>query len=110
MTNYNDNELTVEQTLTERFFATELIELNNFSQKEQDVRKIAASLFVNYFDSETADEMLFGPYNDESIIQDHLEKAEKIYDIAGSYDSAVLILNFLKTIKLDIAKQVVASI
>ena len=107
----DDLTLNAEREVVERLFKIEALSETKFSKKEKEVRKIAMTLFMRFFDSEQRDEILFGPrWNDPVILPEYLNKAEKIYSIAGGYEPACLIVKFLSIIDPNLAKQVIEKL
>ena len=107
----DDVELKAEQEVVERLFACNTLRDTTISERELDVRKIAMSLFVTYFDVEERDDILFGP-GDSGLfaVEDYCTKAEKIYELAEDYQTAKKFLRFLQAVDPKAAKQVVESL
>ena len=103
--------LNAEREVVDRLFKTEMLEENKYSKKEREVRMLSASLFLRFFDAEKRDEVLFGPrWNDPVILPEYLNKAEKVFTVAGNYENACNIIKFLSFIDHDLAKQVVEKL
>jgi len=111
VTNPDDLQLKAEREVVEQLFAVETIKDGPIAQREVEMRKIAVSLFLTYFDVEARDEVLFGPpMASYEIVEDYLNKADKIYEFAGDYSTAQKIVRFLQVVEPNLAKSVVDSL
>ena len=79
---------------------------------ERDIRSLAKSLFLTYFDVDERDEVFFGPESaGQDIVEEYCEKAEKIYNFFNSnLSSAQRLLEFLKAVDPKLAQQIVDSL
>ena len=107
----NDLVLNAEQEVVEQLFKIETLSETKYTQKEKEIRKIAIALFIRFFDVNRRDEVLFGPlWNNPVILPEYLNKAEKIYNIAGNYEATHNIIKFLSVIDKELAKQVIEKL
>lgn len=104
-----DIELMAEWHVVERLFGTpNTIQENTITAREKEIRQLASSLFIMNFDAETCDELLFGPNCAElDVVSEYYDKAEKIYELANDYDSAKVIINFLKALNPKLSKMII---
>ena len=113
MTTFNpdDLKLQAEREVVECLFKSNVLIDTKLSNRDKEIRNIAISLFMSFFNAEEHDEILFGPrWEDPAFMTEHINKAEKIYTIAGDYLTATKILEFLKIIDPTLAMQVVEKL
>jgi hypothetical protein len=110
--NPDDIQLKAEREVVERIFSTKTIGDSVIAQREVEVRKLAASLFLTYFDVEERDEVLFGPGLNAlpGVVEEYVNKADKIYEFAGDYETAKKIICFLQIVEPNLSKSVVDSL
>jgi len=113
ITNPDDLQLKAERDAVEQLFATNTLNDSKIAKREMESRKLAASLFLTYCDIEERDEALFGPSRAVAclgVVEDYINKADKIYEVAGDYPTAQKIIRFLQVVDAKLAKDVVESL
>jgi hypothetical protein len=107
----DDFRLQAEREVVERLFKTSVLADTKMSKREQEVRNIAVTLFLSFFNADEHDEILFGPrWEDPVFMSEYLSKAEKVYTVAGDYETAMKVLGFLKIIDPVLAMQIVEKL
>ena len=105
-----DAELKAEYEAVERLFMAKKSRSTPISDREEQVRKLAASLFMSYFDAEQRDEVLFGPGCCSDIGTEYLDKAEKVYEFCGDFETSKKCLRFLHTVDPKLSREIVAKL
>lgn len=110
MLNSDDVQLTSEQALMEEIFPTNTIKKNNVTERERDIFKLAHYLFAKFVDLESHDDYLFGPNADQckqEAFETWTEKAEKLYEYCGDYETAKKVITITASIDFSFAKQII---
>ncbi len=104
-----DLALKAEREMADQLFKFEAIKESAEVIRERDIRHLAKSLFITYFDTESREEVFFGPGQDGSqhIVDEYCDKAEKIYNFFNSLSSAQRMLDFLQAIDPKVANSVI---
>ncbi len=107
-----DLALKAEREIADQLFKFEIIKESAEVMRERDIRHLAKSLFITYFDTEERDEVFFGPGHDgaQHIVEEYCEKAEKIYNFFRSLSSAQRMLDFLQAIDPKVASLVIENL
>ena len=105
-----DAEFKAEREAVERLFAIKKSRNTPIADREEQVRKLAASLFINYFDAEQRDEILFGPGCNSDAASEYIDKADKMYELCGDLETAKKCLRFLQAVDPKLALKIVANL
>jgi hypothetical protein len=109
----NDEDMALKSQIecVERLFKKDIIKDTPQAAKEKDIVKIASSMFLTCFNIEEQDEILYGPkWGHIELLEEYRNKAEKLYDICGEYETSAKVLNILKVIDVDLSKQFVEKL
>jgi len=109
--NSDDLLLQAEREAVERLFRKPKIVDTEWTQREDDLRKLAAILFMSYFDAEQRDGVLFGPNASSpmlpDVVEEYLSKADKIYEFFQDFEGSLKCIQFLRTADLNLSKELV---
>jgi len=102
-----DVELQAERDAVEKLFAVRKTKDTPRTRREEALRRIAASLFLSYFDAEERYEVLFGPTVVSDIVEEYVDKADKIYECCGDFDTSMKCLQFLRIADPECSRKIV---
>ena len=107
-----DLSLKAEREIADQLFKFEAIKESAEVMRERDIRHLAKSLFITYCDTETRDEVFFGPAHAgaQRVVEEYCEKSEKIYNYFHNLSSAQRMLDFLQAIDPKVARLVIESL
>ena len=105
-----DAEMKAEREVVDKLFALKKSRDTTISERQEQVHKLAASLFVNHFDPEQRDEVLFGPGCCGDVVAEYLNKAEKVYELCGDFETSKKCLRFLQAVDPKLSQEIVAKL